>query len=114
VSPIHDFTNEDCDRYLKTHNLTVNPLYDTIGRSGDCYCGAFAHRSTELGELKEYHPEHYDFLMDVEAQIQNLDLPEKRKSWGWGGLSGKELRALMAQNDDKQMMLCKNCDVGVI
>jgi len=114
VSPIHDFTNTDCKNYIQRHNLRVNPLYDTIGRSGDCYCGAYAHRITELGQLKEYHPEHYDFLMNIEAKIQDLDLPENRKSWGWGGLSEKELRALVAHNDDEQMLLCKNCDVGLI
>jgi len=113
VSPIHDFTKHDCSRYIQDEDLDINPLYETIGRSGDCYCGAYAHRNTELAELKEYHPEHYSFLVEMERQAESYDLPKERKSWGWGGLSKKELRALMASNDDEQMMLCANCDVNI-
>jgi len=112
VSPIHDFTDDACHRYIENNNLNVNPLYETIGRSGDCYCGAYAHRHTELGELKEYHPEHYEFLMELERKAQHFDLPADRSSWGWGGLNEKELRSLIAANDDEQMMLCANCDVN--
>jgi len=113
VSPIHDFTDADCGDYIDAHSLPVNPLYDTIGRSGDCYCGAYAHRHTELGELKEYYPDHYDWLISLENKAVDYDLPADRQSWGWGGLSAKELRALMAKNDEKQMMLCSNCDVAL-
>jgi 3'-phosphoadenosine 5'-phosphosulfate sulfotransferase (PAPS reductase)/FAD synthetase len=111
VSPIHDFSNSECAEYIDKHNLQINPLYDTIGRSGDCYCGAYAHRHTELGELKEFHPKHYQFIMDIEKELQNCDLPEERKSWGWGGLTSTELRSLVAQNDKQQMTLCSNCNI---
>ena len=113
VSPIHDFTDVQCQKYIEQYDLEVNPLYSTIGRSGDCYCGAYAHRHTELAELKEYHPKHYRFLMDLEKNVKDKDLPTDRKSWGWGALNEKELRSLMAVNDEKQMMLCSNCNVDL-
>ena len=112
VSPIHNFSSVECENYIEKYSLPLNPLYDTIGRSGDCYCGAYAHRHTELAELKEFHPEHYKFIMDIEQEVQNSDLPQERKSWGWGGLSAAELRSLVAKNDKQQMTLCSNCNIS--
>jgi len=51
--------------------------------------------------------------MEVESKAQEFDLPTDRSSWGWGGLNEKELRSLIAANDDEQMMLCANCDVNL-
>jgi 3'-phosphoadenosine 5'-phosphosulfate sulfotransferase (PAPS reductase)/FAD synthetase len=113
VNPIHHFTDDQCANYIEHFSLHVNPSYQTIGRSGDCYCGAYAHRHTELGELKEFYPHHYDFLMELESEAEEYDLPINRKSWGWGNLNEKELRSLVAANDDEQMMLCSNCDVNL-
>jgi len=114
VAPIHDFSNLEVSQYIQNHDLKVNPSYETIGRSGDCYCGAYAHRSTELGELQEYYPEHYEFIKSVESNIEfDQSIPEERKLWGFGGLSKTELRSAVASNDDRQMILCSNCDVGI-
>jgi len=114
AAPIHDFTKADVKTYIDTHGLATNPLYDTIGRSGDCYCGAYAHRTTELGELAEYYPEHYEFIKSVESDVTFREqVPPERQLWGFGGLSAKELRNAVAANDDKQMSLCSNCDVDL-
>jgi 3'-phosphoadenosine 5'-phosphosulfate sulfotransferase (PAPS reductase)/FAD synthetase len=113
VSPIYDFTQQQCDDYITKNRLKTNPSYDTIGRSGDCYCGAYAHRYTELAELEEYYPDHYEWLMNLEKEAEQWDLNKKTQQWGWGGLSEQELRAQIAMNDEHQMMLCSNCDVGL-
>jgi len=114
VAPIHDFADSEVSEYIKTHNLSVNPSYETIGRSGDCYCGAYAHRSTELGELQEYYPDHYEFLKSIESAVEfDESIPEERKLWGFGGLSKTELRSAVASNDERQIILCSNCDVGL-
>jgi len=113
VRPIHNFTENDCREYIETHDLRTNPLYDTIGRSGDCYCGAFAHRATELAELQEYYPEHYDWLTKIEKQAKQWDHDSPKDKWGWGGLTAAELRAELAQDDELQSTLCSNCDIGI-
>jgi len=113
VSPIWDFTKQQCNDYIRDNGLEINPLYETIGRSGDCYCGAYAHRTTELAELKEHYPDQYEWLITLENQAKHWNLDPKMQQWGWGGLSAQELRAQIAMNDEEQMMLCSNCDVGL-
>jgi len=113
VSPIVHFTETECKDYIEGHGLRVNPLYDTIGRSGDCYCGAFAHRTTELGELKEYYSDHYEWIKNIEKKAKKWNLDSPKNKWGWGGLSSAELRAELAKDDDLQRTLCSNCDIGI-
>jgi len=112
VSPIHDWRDSAVDQYRDEHNLPTNPVAEKIGRSGDCYCGAYADRDAQLVELQAHYPEQYEWLMDVEQEVQNeLGTDEKYCYWGFGDMSEKSLRATMAENDDKQMMLCSSCDV---
>lgn len=110
VAPIMDWTDQDCHDYRERHDLPENPVAENICRSGECYCGAFAHRDEELLQLEAHYPEHYDWLMDVEAEVQEeIGTTDAYSWWGSEGLSSKELRALIAENDDQQMFLCQNC-----
>jgi len=112
VNPIHDWSDAETDAYREKHDLPRNPVNEKIGRSGDCYCGAYANRDTELLELEAYYPEHYQWLTELEDEVQNeLGAAEQNCYWGFGNMSKKELRALIAENDDSQMMLCSSCDV---
>lgn len=112
ISPIHDWTDEQTDAYREKHDLPRNPVNDKIGRSGDCYCGAFANRETELLELQAEYPDHYEWLMDLEQEVQDeIGTDKDYCYWGFGNMSEKELRGKIADNDDKQMMLCSSCDV---
>lgn len=112
VSPIHDWSDERTDEYRQEHDLPRNPVNEKIGRSGDCYCGAYANRDTELTELQAHYPEHYEYLMEVEQEVQEeIGTDDDYCYWGFGDLDEKELRGLIAKNDDKQMPLCSSCDV---
>ena len=112
VNPIHDWSDEQTDAYRDKHALPRNPVNEKIGRSGDCYCGAYANRETELVELQAHYPDHYEWLMDLEQEVQEQEGADKPSSyWGFGNMSEKELRGKIAENDDKQMMLCSSCDV---
>jgi len=112
VSPIHDWTDEKMDRYRREHDLPTNPVADKIGRSGDCYCGAFAHRDSELAELEAHYPDHAEWLKEVEQEVQEkIGTGDDYAYWGFGGLSEKELRGKMAQDNPNQMSLCSSCDV---
>jgi 3'-phosphoadenosine 5'-phosphosulfate sulfotransferase (PAPS reductase)/FAD synthetase len=112
VNPICEWSDSDVGDYRNKHDLPKNPVNREIGRSGDCLCGAFANRTTELVELETHYPEHYEWLMGVEEEVQQELGKNKASSyWGFGDMDEKELRAEIAKNDDKQMMLCSNCDV---
>lgn len=69
VSPWFDKTESDFDKYLDRHNLEKNHTYETINRSGDCYCLAYAGRE-EIVQLAKHYPEHYCWLMNVERRVQ--------------------------------------------
>jgi len=112
VRPVWHFNDDQCADYIAEHDLETNPTYETIDRSGDCFCGAFVHRYTELGALQEHHPDHYEFIMDLEKKAEEWDVPENRPFWGFCGLSEAELRSEIAKNDESQMELCASCDVG--
>jgi len=112
VNPIWDWRDSRVDDYRDEHDLPTNPVAEKIGRSGDCYCGAFANRDSELVELEAHYPEHAEWLKDLEADVQEeIGTDEDYCYWGFGDMSTKELRALMAENDDAQMPLCSSCDV---
>jgi 3'-phosphoadenosine 5'-phosphosulfate sulfotransferase (PAPS reductase)/FAD synthetase len=112
VSPIHDWTDHEMTQYRRKYGLPTNPVAEKIGRSGDCYCGAFAHRDTELAELEAHYPDHAEWLKEVEREVQEeIGTDDDYAYWGFGGLSEKELRAKMANDDMAQMSLCSSCDV---
>jgi 3'-phosphoadenosine 5'-phosphosulfate sulfotransferase (PAPS reductase)/FAD synthetase len=112
VSPIHDWRDSAVDTYRNEHDLPINPVTEKIGRSGDCYCGAYANRSTELAELEAHYPDHAEWIKQVEQDVQEqIGTDDEYCYWGFGGLSEKELRAKMAQDDMNQMSLCSHCDV---
>lgn len=112
VATVHDWGESEMQEYRETHDLPTNPVAEKIGRSGDCYCGAYAHRDSELTELEAHYPDHAEWLKGVEEDVQEeLGTDEDYAYWGFGGLSRKELRAKMAEDDMQQMSLCSSCDV---
>lgn len=111
-NPIHDWRDERVDEYREEHDLPENPVAQRIGRSGDCYCGAFASRTEELVELEAHYPEHAQFIKDVERRVQEeLGTDQENCFWGYGDMSATDLRALLADNDEAQMALCSTCDI---
>lgn len=111
VSPLHDWDPADFDRYVDAAGIPENPIWTELGRSGDCFCGAYASRE-ELLDLEaagyEYHAE---FIRDVEAQI---DTGDEKEIWGWASLSDVEQRAERMNRDSGQpsldeALLCSTC-----
>jgi len=112
VRPIWNWRDSQVDDYREEHGLPENPVDKKIGRSGDCYCGAYANRETEMVELEAHYPEHAEWIKEVEQDAQEkFGTDEDTSYWGFGDMSEKELRGLMAENDPSQMMLCSSCDV---
>lgn len=70
-APFHDYDGTEFDHYRESHDLPVNPVAAKIHRSGDCYCGAFAHRDELLVDLyAKGYDRHGDWLLEVEEAVQ--------------------------------------------
>jgi len=79
VSPIHDWSKSDCHALMEAYSVPRNPIVDLIHKSGECLCGAFAHKG-ELEELKlwpETRPA-YDHIIALQAEVLAAGFP-----WGW-------------------------------
>jgi 3'-phosphoadenosine 5'-phosphosulfate sulfotransferase (PAPS reductase)/FAD synthetase len=110
VNPIADWSSHDVYARRQAHDLPANPVVENIHRSGECFCGAFAHRDEELIDLEAHYPDHYEWLLSVEDEVQgDIGSDAGTCFWGHGGLSSAELRALVAEHDDMQMVLCSDC-----
>jgi 3'-phosphoadenosine 5'-phosphosulfate sulfotransferase (PAPS reductase)/FAD synthetase len=106
VAPIYDWTAEDVQRYHRRMTLPTNHLWSTLGRSGDCFCGAFG--SPE--ELIDAEAAGCTRLVDQLRTLENeIGRDDEMGRWGWGALSESEQRAIRAENDAEQMMLCSTC-----
>lgn len=71
VNIIKDKTDVDVAQYRENHGLSRNPVAAQIHRSGDCYCGAFAHRDELLIDLyAKGYDRHATWLEAVEVRVQ--------------------------------------------
>lgn len=112
-APIAEWSKQDCLDYIDEHGLPKNPVVENVHRSGECYCGAFANRDEELVELQAHYPDHYEWLMEVEQEVQDeIGTDKEYCFWGASGMPPKEVRALIAEHDDAQMVLCQDCEVA--
>jgi len=102
VAPIHDWTKQDCQDYLDGRDLPENPLWKTLGRSGDCFCGCFASREELLDLEAEGFVEHADWLRNLDTEPD-----DETALWAWASLSKTEQRAERVGDD--QMTLCSTC-----
>lgn len=69
VSPFWQSEDEDVGAYIDSNGLERNPCYKNIGRSGDCYCLAYAGRD-EIYQLAADYPAHYQWMMNAERRVQ--------------------------------------------
>lgn len=103
VSPLVNWTKLDLNTYRMKHpDMPHNEVTDLLHMSGECLCGAFAHKG-ELDEIGMWYP-------DVKAEINALELmvaatgrfPAQKCKWGWG--ADRSLKA------SKTGALCSSCD----
>lgn len=96
---IHDWTQEDRDRYLKSRAVPINPVAVQLCRSGECMCGTMQTMGERL-EAAVLYPEWGRWLDDLEAEARRLH------GFGWGETFPKP-------RDTRQCELfqpmCKDC-----
>lgn len=106
-APIHDWSKEDCRAYLDRFQLPRNPLWNTLGRSGDCWCGCFGSPEELIDAEACGHGDHADWIRELEEEVETGDETE---CWAWGAMSEAERRA--ARVDDQQVTLCSDCGLA--
>lgn len=108
VAPIYNWTTDEVRQYHERMNLPTNHLWSTLGRSGDCFCGAFGSPEELIDAEAAGCTRLVDQLRNLESEI---DRPDETGRWGHGGMTEPEKRA--SRIDDKQMLLCSTCGVAV-
>lgn len=77
VAPFADMTALDCREYMTMHGVPKNPVKDLIHMSGECLCGAFAHKG-ELAEIEAWFPDTAREIRRIEREVAKAGFP-----WGW-------------------------------
>lgn len=112
-APIHDMTDQGVLDYMKEHDLPKSPVKMNFHHSGECLCGAFGNRTEELTLLEAHYPETAERIKQLESEVQEQhDSEDPRSYWAHGGMSSIDLRALLADNDESQMLLCQSCEAN--
>jgi len=104
VSPLVNWTKTDLYTYRDwAGDVPTNRVSDLIHMSGECLCGAFAHKD-ELAEIEMFFPEVAAEIKQLEIEVRAAGLPEKVCTWGWG--RNEKLTA----EDLKSGPLCSSCE----
>jgi len=105
-SPLVDFTDARVQEYMDRFDLEPAPVVQELGRSADCFCGAFGDRA-ELSDLEGAgFEEHADWL-------RNLDTPEDCpiEQQRWAGYNWEKHD--WAADDELQTTLCSSCGAAM-
>ncbi len=121
VSPLVLWTKMDMNTYrIMRGDVPRNQVADTLHMSGECLCGAFAHKG-ELEEIGMWYPQVREQIERLEAEVLATGkFPAWRCRWGWGadkelitslsrsGMSDDEVAALFTRSVSGP--LCTTCD----
>lgn len=87
VSPLIAWTKLDLNTYrLMMGDVPVNEVSELLHMSGECLCGAFAHRG-EMEEITRWYASDpgIQVIAMLEDEIRDReDIPPLRRRWGWG------------------------------
>ena len=76
VNAFYWWSQQEKYNYIKDHGLKVNPVNKIIGMSGECLCGAYAHKG-ELDLIRLVEPETADYIEELQERVM------KRWPWKW-------------------------------
>lgn len=105
-APLHDWTQAERDEYLERFDLPENSLWDTLGRSADCWCGCFG-TPEELIDAEAAGCD--DLVRSLRSLEDEVDRDDEKDRWAWGGLSDVEQR--VERLDGDQVTLCSTCSL---
>ena len=105
ISPLVNWTKVDLNTYREIMgDVPRNEVADLIHMSGECLCGAFAHKN-ELEEVGMFFPDVVAEIKALEAEVRAAGkAPEQRCNWGWGATKNITAGQL------KSGPLCTSCE----
>lgn len=116
VAPLAEWTKNQVCEHIAENDLPENPLWADLGRSGDCFCGFYGSPAELLDLRAAGEDEHADWLENLEGLVEDEladDVDQAhRLLWAWGGMTESERRAVRAELDPSQAMLCSTCGNG--
>jgi 3'-phosphoadenosine 5'-phosphosulfate sulfotransferase (PAPS reductase)/FAD synthetase len=77
VAPFLAKSKADVLRYVQENELPRNPVVDHLHMSGECLCGAYAHKG-ELEEIRLWYPETAERIEALEREVAEAGFP-----WRW-------------------------------
>ena len=109
VAPIHDWSKTMCNEYIEHEELEPNQVVKLLHMSGECLCGAFAHKG-ELKEIELWYPKTAEYIKSIEEKVRAAGFPwgwEEQPPKGWGST----LRDTSGRiSKEKREMLCTSCN----
>lgn len=108
TSPLLNWSKMEIMECLERYALPRNEVVDKTHKSGECLCGAFAHKG-ELEEISFWYPSVGCRLKALQEQVRNAGFP-----WGW------EQKPPAAYLEEKRgqlpfpglSYLCSSCDAS--
>jgi len=106
LAPLLNWSKEDVLNHLEYAGLPRNPVVETLHLSGECLCGAYAHRG-ELDEICFWYPETGKRIKELEAIVQSEGFP-----WGWENAPPQWWRQMRRGQDALPGFspLCSSCE----
>lgn len=80
MAPLEHWTKRDCFAYIDEHRLPRNEVVDLLHMSGECLCGAYAHKD-EMRDLEIWFPEVASYLHALEKRVAEAGKASCR--WGY-------------------------------
>jgi 3'-phosphoadenosine 5'-phosphosulfate sulfotransferase (PAPS reductase)/FAD synthetase len=106
VSPIHDWSNEDCREYIDDNDLPKADYWNALGRSVDCFCGCFASREELIDLDAAGYEEHSEWIRSLESEI--VDDFGQHGRWAHSSMGTSDFGKADVE-DGRQMTLCSDC-----
>ncbi|WP_279482292.1 phosphoadenosine phosphosulfate reductase family protein [Aureimonas sp. SK2] len=109
VNPLYWWSKTQFMDYLRAHGVARNPVAETLGMSGECLCGAYAHRG-EKALVRLACPRTADYLESLEGEVRAAG-----HEWGWEGKppagGARVARVVSPSNTDRPgMPFCRGCE----
>lgn len=101
VNPLYHYDKAWFMHYIRQHALQRNPVAETLGMSGECLCGAFAHKG-EKALVRIVCPSTADRIDRLETQVRAAGF-----DWGW---EDRPPRKKKVENVKIFMPLCVGCE----
>ncbi len=101
VNPFYYCERSWFSEYIKEHGIEQNPVSKMLGMSGECLCGAYAHKG-EMALIKMVCPVTHARLVALEETVK------KRHGWGWEDQPPKVKKC--KATGDMFMPFCVGCE----